>query len=1066
MSNLKRMLAGIGMMLGVLPVVAAAQQPMVVSGQVTSAGNTPVADASISIPSLSLGAHTNGEGRYTFVVPANRVNGQTVPIVARRIGFAAVTRSITLTGGPVTQNFALTAATTQLEGVVVTALGLEREKRSLGVAAQTVSGADLNQTQTPNIVNALSGKVAGVKVMGSTNFGGSSRIVIRGENSIGNNNQPLWVVDGIPVDNSSFTNANQSRGYGGFDYGNAIQDLNTEDVESISVLKGPAAAALYGSRAANGAVVVTTRSGRGSRRDFSMSASSSVTFDQLAKLPDYQNQYGQGVGGQFQWVDGNGGGVGDAEDASWGPALDGTPRVQWFSNGQPAPWVAHPNNVRDFFQTGRTATNNISASGSSDRANFRLSFGTQDQSGIVPTSTNQRVTTTATGSALLGTKLNANATISYVHNRANNRPGTGYDEFNPMMGFVWFGRQVDVNQLKALVHDSTLSAANLANGISPQVNWNYSYHNNPYWNLENNNNHDDRNRFIGAAQLQYKPTDWLSGMIRSGSDFYRTNRGFNVDKGWIGGFSDPYTNGNFAEGGFSSEDLFVNENNTDFLVTAVTSPLERLGLTMNFGGNRRVRDYNQNWIGTDALVAPGVYNISNSAVQYTPYQYVESRKVNSLYGTAQFAYNDYLFVDVTGRNDWSSTLPKANNSFFYPSVSSSLVFTDLFPSMRMGGALNYGKLRGAWTRVGSDAEPYLTIQTFTAPSSFGGAPRFTVRDAVANQNLKPEQTEAWEVGAELSFLDGRAGLDATYYQKKTTDQILNIDVSRATGFASAAINAGALSNKGVELQLTATPVKMANSVTWDITANYARNRNRVDALYGDLTSYLVGSRFFQTRIEARLGEPYGSITGHPALRDEQGRLILDESGLPQAGPTAIIGNVQPRWQGGLINTLRYKGLQLSAQVDARMGGQLWSATNRFGTYAGILQSTLRGREVSPTNPGIDITGVDADGKPVTSHVTAEDYFKTIDGIEEYFVYDASFVKLREVRLGWDVPPSLTRRLSGYRVGVALIGRNLLTHSNAPNIDPETAFSSGNSQGIEFGQLPATRSIGFQLNVTP
>jgi TonB-linked SusC/RagA family outer membrane protein len=1069
MRKLHRMLAGVGLMLALLPVVAAAQQGTTVSGRVTSESNIPIPGATVAIPSLAVGTYTNGDGRYSFIVPANRVNGQTVPLVARRIGYTPVTLSVTLSGPTVTRDIQLATATTQLEGVIVTALGQEREKRSLGVAAQSVSGNDLNKTQTPNIVNALSGKIAGVKVVGSTNFGGSSRIVIRGEGSIGSNNQPLWIVDGVPVDNSNFTDAKgyQARGYGGFDFGNAIQDLNSEDIESVSVLKGPAAAALYGSRAANGAIVVTTRSGRTGRGGFSGTASTNVTFDQISKLPDYQNQYGQGVGGKFVWKNGAGGGTGDGEDASWGPALDGTPRVQWFSNGQPAPWVAHPDNVRDFFQTGKTITNNVSATGSSDRANFRLSLGTQEQQGIVPSSSTRRITTAANGTASLGTKLDANATVQYIRNRGNNRPGTGYDEFNPMMGFVWFGRQVDTHQLQQLVYDPTLQAANQASGINCcQVNWNYNYHNNPYWNLYQNNNFDDRNRLIGAAQLQYRPTDWLTAMVRSGTDVYRTNRGFNVDMGWTGGFFDPNTNGNFTQGGFSNEDIFVNEQNSDFLVTSVTNPLDKLGLTLNVGGNRRVRTLNQKWIGTDALVARGVYNISNAAVQYTPYQFDQNRQINSLYGSAGFSYNDFLFVDVTGRNDWSSTLPKGNNSFFYPSVSSSLVFTDLIPGGHLGGALTYGKLRGAWTRVGNDADPYLTVQTFVANQAFGSTPRFTVQDIVANKDLKPEQTDAWEVGTELSFFDGRAGVDATYYNKVTTNQILNIDVSRATGFSNAAINAGKLSNRGVELQLTGSPVKLDNGFQWDVIANYARNKNRVDALYGDLTSYLIGSRFFSTRIEARLNEPYGSITGHPILRDDQGRWILDATGLPQAGATAIIGNIQPKWTGGLINSFKYKNFDFSGQLDARIGGQLWSATNRFGTYSGILASTLRGREVSLSNPGIDIQGVDEAGNPVTSHVLAEDYFKTIDGIEEFFVYDAGFVKLRELRLGWNVPDALTRKLAGYKMNVALVGRNLWTHSNAPNIDPETAFSAGNSQGIEFGQLPATRSLGFQVNITP
>jgi TonB-linked SusC/RagA family outer membrane protein len=1066
-SYLQRMLAGVGLLLGLLPGVASAQQGTTVTGRVTTEANTPLQGATVSIPSLSLGAYTNAEGRYSIVVPAARATGQAVSIVARRIGYQPTTVSITLSGPAVSHDFSLTTATTQLEGVVVTALGLEREKRSLGVAAQSVSGSELNRTQTPNIVNALSGKVAGVKVTGSTNFGGSSRIVIRGEGSISGNNQPLWVVDGIPVDNSNITDAlgYNARGYGGFDYGNAIQDLNTEDIESISVLKGPAAAALYGSRAANGAVVVTTKSGRNAAAGFQATASSNVTFDNIAKLPDYQNQYGQGAQGQFEYVDGNYGGVNDGEDASWGPKLDaGLMIPQWFSNGQPAPWVSSPNNVRDFFQTGTTLTNNISATGSGDRANFRLSLGTQNAKGIVPTSSSQRITAGVTGAATLSEKFTANANVQYVKNRAINRPGTGYDEFNPMMGFVWFGRQVDTRQLKELVTDPTIQAFNRSVGITNtnQVNWNYSYHNNPYWNLYSNSNGDDRNRFIGSAQLQFKPLPWLSSMVRSGSDFYRSNRGFNVAQGWIGGFTDPHTNDNYTKGGFSSEDLFVNENNTDFLVTAVTTPLERLGLTVNVGGNRRVRTYNNRWIGTDALVADRVYNTGNAATTYPAYQYDERRQVNSLYGQTQFAFNDYFFVDVTGRNDWSSTLPKENNSYFYPSVSSSLVFTDMLPSMKFG-PLSYGKIRGAWTRVGNDADPYLLALTYTSNPAYGSNPRFTLPQTVTNPNLKPEQTQAWEIGTELSFADGRAGIDFTYYNKRTTDQILTAGVAPTSGYEFAAVNAGELSNKGVELQLTVTPVKVTNGLTWDVTANYARNRNRLESLYGESTTYPIGSKFFNVGIEARLGEPFGSIVGYGFRKDANGNQIYNAAGLPQrTATTQIIGNIQPSWTGGLVNTFRYGSFDLSGQLDARVGGQLWSATNLFGTYAGILESTVVGRDT-----GIVIKGVLADGSPIEQRVGAETYNK--DGlyrIDENFVYDAGFVKLREVRLGWAVPQSLTRAVSGYRFNIALVGRNLWTHSNAPNIDPETAFTAGNQQGIEFGQLPATRSLGFQINVTP
>jgi outer membrane receptor protein involved in Fe transport len=497
-------------------------------------------------------------------------------------------------------------------------------------------------------------------------------------------------------------------------------------------------------------------------------------------------------------------------------------------------------------------------------------------------------------------------------------------------------------------------------------------------------------------------------------------------------------------------------------VTAVTSPLERLGLTVNLGGNRRTKTQNQRSLFTDKLITPGVYNMSNAATIYPAFQYDERRQINSLYGTTQFAFNDYFFVDVTGRNDWSSTLPVGKNSYFYPSVSSSLVFTDLVPALKIGG-LSYGKLRGAWTRVGSDADPYLLALTYTPGAPYFGQSRFSVPQTVTNPELKPEQTQAWEVGTELSFLDGRAGVDLTYYQKRTTDQILTASVSRTTGFDAAAVNAGSLSNKGIELQFTATPVKMTNGLSWDVTANYAHNQNKLESLYGESTTYQIGSKFFNTSIEARVGEPYGSIVGYRFRRDTvSGQVVLGANGVPlRALTTSVLGNIQPKWTGGLINTFRYKAFEVSGQIDARVGGQLFSATNAWGKYAGILKVTEQRDSLITT------TGVNTAGQPVTRQATAEDFWHGMgyNSGDEDNILDASFVKLRELRIGWAVPQSLLGR-STYRLNVALVGRNLLTHSNSPNIDPETAFTAGNQQGQEFGQLPATRSLGFQVSVTP
>ena len=1068
-SNLYRMLAGASLLVGLVPAMASAQQAATVSGRVTNEAAAPVPGASVSIPALGVGSYTSNDGRYTFTVPANRVTGQSVSLVARRIGYTPITASVTLSGTSVTHDFRLATATTQLEGVVVTALGLEREKRSLGIAAQSVQGGDLNQTRQPNLVSALSGKVAGVKVTTSTNFGGSARIVIRGENSIGGGNQPIWVVDGVAVDNSNFTTLNQQRGVGGIDFGNAIQDLNSEDIESISVLKGPAAAALYGSRAAAGAIIITTKSGRNAPRGFQATASSNITFDQIAKLPDYQNEYGQGYLGQFEFANGLGDGLYDGVDESWGPKLDGRLIPQWFSKGVAVPWVPSPNNVRDFFDNGLSVSNNISATGSGDRANFRLSFGNDQIKGIVPTSRLNRITAGLNGTASLSEKLQATASVQYIKNKGYNRPGTGYDELNPLMGFTWFGRNVDVNMLHQFVVDSALQAYNAANGVdyTDMVNWNYNYHSNPWWNVEMNSNFDDRNRMIGSAQVQYKPLSWLTGMVRSGTDFYNQNRGFDFAPGWIGGYGgDPNTLGDYSGGGFQNTTDLVNENNTDFLLTAVTTPLERLGLTINVGGNRRVRTLQQRWIGTDKLSGPGIYNMSNAAILYTPTQYDERRQINSLYGTTQFAFNDYFFVDVTGRNDWSSTLPKGKNSYFYPSVSSSLVFTDLVPAMKNAG-VSYGKLRAAWTRVGSDANPYLLRLAYDNGDAYFGNARFSVPNTLTNPDLKPEQTQAWEVGTELSFFDGRAGLDFTYYQKRTTDQILSASVAPSTGFTRAAVNAGSLSNKGVELQITGTPVKAskADGFSWDVTANYAHNKNRLESLYGSSDTYQIGNPFFNVSIEARLGQPYGSIVGRDFRYDSLGRMVISAStGKPlPALKTSILGNIQPSWTGGFINTFRWKGFDLSGQIDARIGGQLYSATNAWGTYAGILANTLPGREDS-----ITVSGVTSAGTEITRKVSAQNYYHALgyDGGDRSSIVDASYVKLRELRLGWAIPQTLTHALSGYRMNVALVGRNLLMHANAPNIDPETAFSAGNLQGLEMGQLPSTRSLGFQVSVTP
>jgi TonB-linked SusC/RagA family outer membrane protein len=1093
------------------PAMAQAQNTTI-TGTVTGESGTPLQAVSVSIPTLRAGATTNERGEYSFNVPAS---GQQVTITARRLGFIARSERITLAAGTVTQNFVLNAAATQLTGIVVTALGIEKEKKALGVAQQTIDSSALTEgARTTNLVSALSGRIAGINVTTATTQGGSSRIVIRGATSINGNNQPLFVVDGIAIDNSNYNRSGETSGGGGYDLGNTAQDLNADDIASISVLKGPNAAALYGSRAANGAIIITTKTGS-TARGFNVSGSTNVQFDSPLRLPTYQNTWGQGFEGDicdvwnkgqahfsagpvpanfdysqcgFSYVDGNYTGVNDGVDESWGPRLDGTLRSQ-FSLTTPMgadvrPWVAHPNNVSGFFQAGKTITTNGSAQGSNDRANFRLSLTRQDVDGMVPNNTLGRTTAALSGGARVSQKFSANGNVTYIQNAGNNRPGTGYDEANPMMDFIWFGRQVDIAALKNSHVDP--------NG--DQISWNYSYHNSPWWTQYQNHNRDQRDRVLGVASGTYRFTDWLRATVRTGTDFYRNFNTYQFAAGWIGGGFD----GDYSRGGFQDFTRFNQETNTDLLVTAQRNLMSNLGLTVNLGGNKRVNHYRQEHFGTDQLVIPGIYNIGNTAKPVTPDQFVREKRINSMYGQAEFAYNDYLFLNVTGRNDWSSTLPKGSNSYFYPSVAGSFVFTQVFPSLSMGGLLNYGKIRGGWSRVGNDADPYQLSATFSANTQFGGISRFATPNDLLNPDLKPENTDAWEVGTEMQWFDDRMGLDLTYYTKKTSNQILKADVSRASGFSTALVNAGVISNRGVEVQLSLTPIRASNAggFGWDISVNYGKNKNKVDELYGDLQTVSLGSLWYLS-VEARKGQPYGAMfgvgylrcgkydpnsttdpnekarlaalaaatTACPADGSANGELLLRSNGTPRPEPATakrVLGVYTPDWTGGWDNTFHFRGVDVGFLLDTRQGGNIYSVGNMWGMYAGVLKGT----EFRP-DTGLLIQGWNGTTKTQnTKHVRAEDYYHDLYNIQEPWIYDASFVKLREARVAFAIPRRFVRQANISNARLSLVARNLALWCKVPNIDPEAAFSSTNLQGFEMGQMPTARTIGLQLSITP
>ncbi|HJQ19491.1 MAG TPA: TonB-dependent receptor, partial [Gemmatimonadaceae bacterium] len=847
------------------------------------------------------------------------------------------------------------------------------------------------------------------------------------------------------------------------------------------------------------------------------SGSTNVQFDSPLRLPTYQNTWGQGYEGDiceswkngqanfaggavptnfdyatcgFSYVDGNYSGVNDGVDESWGPKLDGTLRSQ-FSLTTPMgadvrPWVAHPNNVSGFFQTGKTITTNGAAQGSNDRANFRLSLTRQDVDGMVPNNTLGRTTAALSAGARVTQRFSTDGNVTYIQNTGNNRPGTGYDEANPMMDFVWFGRQVDIGALKNSYIDP--------NG--QQISWNYSYHNSPWWTQNMNHNKDQRDRVMGVASATYRFTDWLRATLRSGTDFYRNFSTYQFAAGWIGGGFD----GDYSQGGFQETTRYNQETNTDLLVTAQRDLMSNLGLTVNLGGNRRVNNYRASHFGTDQLVIPGIYNIGNSAKTVTPDELVQAKRINSLYGQAEFGYNDYLFVNVTGRNDWSSTLPKGNNSYFYPSVSGSFVFTQVMPSLSMGGLLNYGKIRGGWSRVGNDADPYQLAATFASQTQFGSISRFATPNDLLNPFLKPENTDAWEVGTEMQWLDDRVGLDLTYYTKRTSNQILKADVSRASGFSTALINAGVISNRGIEAQLSLTPIRVASegAFGWDMTVNYGKNKNKVDELYGNLQTVALGPSHWGLTVEARKGYPYGAMfgvgflrcgdysfdpattsateqarltalknatTACPADGSANGELLLSSKGYPLPEPASakrVLGVYTPDWTGGIDNTFHFRGVDFGFLVDTRQGGNIYSTGNMWGSYAGVLKST----EFRP-DTGYLIAGWNRTTKTQNAtHVRAEDYYHNLYPIQEAWIYDASFVKLREARIGFAIPQRFIRQANLSNARLSIVGRNLALWTKVPNIDPESAFSATNMQGIEMGQMPTARSIGFQLSVTP
>ena len=1061
------------------PGLAAAQQATHVTGVVRdSSSEQPIANVRVQVVGTSVAAVTDMNGHFTLEVPVGAAS-----LSFTQIGYRPEVRPVAPT-----ISVLMAPQAVQLQEVVVTALGIQRQQRSLPYSAQVVPESKLTDVPTPNLTTSLMGNVAGVHVTQAGSPFSSARITIRGASSILGQNQPLFVIDGVPIDNSaasvggygtSTANA-MSNNYVGFDIGNAAGDIDPNNIASITVLKGPNAAALYGARAANGAIVITTKKGESAPGGGGLGLTASITtqFERPLKLPAYQNQYGQGAYGAFSFVDGNGGGTYDYYDESWGPKLNGQPIDQFF--GKQQPWVAHPNNVSDFWQTGVLTTVNLAAARATTRNNVRLSATRTNEAGMYPSNINTRTDVALAGGSQISDKWSAEGALDYINDDNQNQPAQAYDEQDPMQTFIWFGRQVDVQFLKThLYRDPTdpltqqilAGNPNLRTDAPIQYSWNYSYHENPYWMASVDTRSFNRDRVLGHGSATYKVNDWLSVMGRIGRDWYHNH--FRVN----------YTVNNISPsplGSMSDVNESVSETNSDFLITANNRPLlPNLSVTVNAGGNIRV--YIANYRAASSaggLVIPGVYTVGNSAAAPAFSTNIENKKVISLYGSASFIFHDWFTVDVTGRNDWSSTLPKGGNSFFYPSIGGAFIFTDALGIN--SSFLTYGKLRGSWTRVGNDTDPYQLAAVYAPGTPWGGQPSFTADNRLYNANLKPEQTTGEELGLDVGLLNDRVSLNATLYQKSTTNQILPVSVSGATGYTSAVVNSGNVRNRGIELAATIKPIQ-SRDFQWNMTVNWSKNTNKVLSLYKGVQRIIVGS-FWNVNVTADSGASYGNLVGYKWMRDDSITLadgthpiVVGSNGLPVPAATqTVLGNYNPDWVGGISTTFTYKRVSLSVSFDGQYGGQVYSVTKWFGDYAGVLKETLAGRQVDWNNPGYLVANAVYKSKTLpqsqwatdTTHVVPQDYFENTFYAQEGGILDATYLKLRDLRLAVELPDKWARVLGFSGATLAVVGHNLMLWDKQDVIDPETAFDTGNRQGVENGQLPSARSIGFSLSVRP
>ena len=1074
-----------------------------ISGVVVSVDDgQPIIGATVLVKGTTQGTITTTDGSFKI-----NLSGNSKTLIISYVGMR--TQEIQAQNNLVVK---LESESTAINEVVVTALGITRDKKALGYSTQEISGQDVSTVKSDNFLNSLSGKVAGVQIKKNTNFGGSTNILLRGNKSLTGSNQALFVVDGVPISNSNYNITGQNTGVVAYDYGNTDSDINPEDIESINVLKSAAATALYGSRASNGVIMITTKKGTAGKNNkigVSINTGASVGFIDKSTFPTYQNKYGAGYGAYYDSTDGyffnyldvNGDGTNDlvtptTEDASFGAAFDATKMVyQWNSlykglpNYQKAtPWVAAKNGPITFFESPVTYNTTVAIDNATDKGSYRLSYTNYNQKGIMPNSNLNKNSIDINGSWKVTDKFTASISSNFSTENTIGRNSTGYNDAITGSMRQWMETNVDYQEQKSAYFTTGLNATwNPA--LTSLTDLSAIYWDNPYWTRYQNYETDNRNRYMGNLSLEYKIADWVSITGRASLDSYYQ---LMEERRAVGSVPTAFGIDRTDQGsGYARTNISYSEYNYDLMANFKKNITEDLNFTGLLGTNVRRTYLNSILSSTSGgLFVPGIYSLQNS-VGHLPFPVETDQKVgvDGIYASASFGYKSMLFLDATIRQDHSSTLPVKNSTYYYPSVAGSYIFSDNLKE----DWLDFGKVRLSYAQVGSSAGFDQLKDVYSVITPYN-TPLYAVPTTKKNPDLKPEKTSSIEAGLEMYFLKRRVGFDLALYKTNTTDQIVPLALTQTTGYQYKIINAGEVQNQGVELSLMLTPV-VSKDFRWDVKINWAKNSNKVISLMPGVTNMQLGSFQGNVTLNASVGEPYGVLKGTDYTYTADGQKILSATtGKPVVTATAdhVIGNVTPDWTGGLQSTMTYKSWSFSFLIDMQQGGDIYSLDMYYGLSSGIYAETAGNNDLgnpvrnpiayndpavgfasgyASTSGGYVIPGVNVSSTgvitPNTRRVNATTYAGFGYKVEpnKAFIYDAGYIKLREVSLSYTLPSKLLKGAFIQGLSFTATASNpWIIRKGLPYADPESGLSSGNVQGYSTGSLPSTRDFGFNVKL--